>query len=383
MTERDEFAWLDGILERAVDGGQVPGVVAGVADGRGSRVAAAGSLAFGGAPMRRDTLFRISSNTKPITAVAALALVDDGVLDLEAPVDDLLPELADRRVLRNPDGPLDDTVPARRPITVRDLLTFTCGFGLEGAMLTADDPWPIFTAAVERDLHTFGPPQPASMPDAGTWTARLGELPLVAQPGHMWLYNTGTQILVALMSRAVGRPFDEILRERVLAPLGMDNTAFWASDPSRLPTAYLRERGEFTVFDPPDGQWAVEPAFPDGSAGLLSTADDLLAFGRMLMRGGDPVLRPATAAEMIRDQLTPEQYANAWPGFSFLDGRAWGYGVSVLDDGSYMWEGGLGSVWINLPHVDRTVVVLTQASIDEQGLPGVCVEVIEAARSTA
>jgi CubicO group peptidase (beta-lactamase class C family) len=382
MTDRD-FAWLGGILERAVNDGQVPGVVAGVADGRGSRVATAGSLSIGGPPMRPDTLFRISSTTKPITAVAVLALVDAGVLDLDAPADALLPELADRRVLRDPSGPIEDTVPALRRFTLRDLLRFTWGFGFEGAMVTAAEPWPIAAAEVERGLHTFGPPQPRLMLDPDTWMARLGELPLVAQPGERWLYNTGTHVLGVLAARAAGKPFGEVLRERVFAPLGMGDTAFWTPDASRLPTSHVREAGEFTVFDPPDGQWTAPPVFPDGSAGLLSTADDLLAFGRMLMRGGEPVLRPETAAAMVRDQLTPEQHANAWPGFSFLGGRDWGLGVSILEDGAYTWEGGLGTVWINLPAVDRTVVVLTQAGMDEHGLPGVCAEVIAAARSTA
>lgn len=382
MTGRD-FGWLDGMLERAVGAGQVPGVVAGVADGRGSRVAAAGAMSIDGPPMKPDTLFRISSNTKPVTAVAVLALVDAGVLDLDAPVDELLPELADRRVLRDPRGPIEDTVPAHRRITLRDLLTFTWGFGFEGAMVTAAEPWPIAAAQSELALRTIGPPQPGLMLDPDTWMARLGELPLVAQPGERWLYNTGTHVLSVLAARAAGRPFGEVLRERVFEPVGMGDTAFWTPDASRLPTSYFREAGAFTVFDPPEGQWTAPPAFPDGSAGLLSTADDLLAFGRMLMRGGEPVLRPETAAAMTRDQLTPEQHANTWPGFSFLDGRGWGFGVSILADGAYTWEGGLGTVWINLPAVDRTVVVLTQAGMDEQGLPGVCAEVVAAARERA
>ncbi len=382
MGGQDGFAWLDDLLERAVSGGQVPGVVAGVATGDDSRVAAAGSVAFGGAPMERDTLFRISSMTKPVTAVTVLELADHGVIDLDAPVDDLLPELAERRVLRDPAGPLGDTVPAERPITARDLLQFTWGFGLEGAMMTAAEPWPIFTATVERGLHTFGPPQPALMPPLDEWMARLGELPLVAQPGERWLYNTGTQVLAALVSRVAGAPFEAVLRERVLAPLGMRDTAFWTAHTDRLATSYLREGGEFTVFDAPDGQWAGPPAFTDGSAGLLSTAADFLAFGRMLLRHGAPVLHPSTVVEMTRNRLTAEQRANAWPGFSFLGDRGWGLGVSVLDDGAYTWEGGMGSVWINVPAEDLTVVVLTQASMDEHGLPGVCGEVIAAARAS-
>jgi CubicO group peptidase (beta-lactamase class C family) len=329
--------------------------------------------------MRRDTLFRISSTTKPMTAAAVLSLVDDGLLTLDGPVDDLLPELADRRVLRRPDGPLDETVPAQRPVTVRGLLTFTWGFGMQGAMFMAPEPWPVVTAAAELQLATFGPPQPGAMPDPDTWMARLGELPLLAQPGERWLYQSGSQVLGVLAARAAGAPFEDVLRERVLGPLGMKDTGFHAADTARLSTAYESRDGLLVVSDPPDGQWSRPPTFPDGAGGLVSSADDVVAFGRMLMRGGSPVLKSATAAEMTRDQLTAGQRANVWPGFSFLDDRGWGYGLSVLDDGRYTWEGGLGTTWSNVPSRDLTVVVLTQRAADQTGMPAVCDDVLAAA----
>ncbi|HEY2312945.1 MAG TPA: serine hydrolase domain-containing protein [Streptosporangiaceae bacterium] len=375
------FAQVDEVVERAVEQGQAPGVVAAVARGEVVHVAAAGVMAIGGAPMRRDTLFRISSMTKPVTAAAVLSLVDDGLLDLSGSVDDLLPELANRRVLRSPDGPLELTVPAQRPITVRDLLTFTWGFGMQGAMFMAPEPWPIFTAALERELSTFGPPQPGAMPDPDTWMARLGELPLLSQPGERWLYQSGSQVLGVLAARAAGALFQDVLRDRVLGPLGMTDTAFHATDTARLSTAYENRDGRLVMTDPPDGQWSRPPLFPDGSGGLVSSADDLVAFGRMLMRGGSPVLKPATAAEMTRDQLTAAQRVNVWPGFSFLDDRGWGYGLSVLDDGRCTWEGGLGTAWSNVPSQDLTVVVLTQRAADETGMPAVCDDVLSAARA--
>ena len=373
---------LEEIVETAVARGDAPGVVAAVGRGGEGYVAAAGVMAVGGPPMRRDTLFRISSNTKPMTAAAVLSLVDDGLLELNGVVDDLLPELADRRVLSRPDGPLTDTIPARRPITVRDLLTFTWGFGMQGAMFIAADPWPIATAAAERQLATFGPPQPASTPDPDTWIARLGELPLLAHPGERWLYQSGSQVLGVLAARAAGAPFGDVLRSRVFSPLGMDDTGFHAADTTRLSTAYQKRDGMLVVTDPPEGQWSQPPAFPDGGAGLVSSVDDMVAFGRMLLRGGSPVLKPATVAEMTRDQLSPEQRANVWPGFSFLEDRGWGYGVSVLDDGRYTWWGGLGTVWSNVPSQDLTVVVLTQRAADETGMPAVCDDVLAAARDT-
>src|SRR5438132_14156351 len=103
----------------------------------------------------------------------------------------------------------------------------------------------------------------------------------------------------------------------------------------------------------------------------------------MLMRGGSPVLTSTTVAEMTRDQLTEEQRANVWPGFSFLDDRGWGYGLSILDDGCYTWHGGLGTTWSNVPSQDLTVVVLTRRAADETGLPAVCDEVLSAARAAA
>jgi CubicO group peptidase (beta-lactamase class C family) len=374
---------LEEIVETAVARGDAPGVVAAVGRGDEGYVTAAGVMAAGGPPMRSDTLFRIASITKPVTAAVVLSLAEDGLLGLDEPVDRLLPELADRRVLRRPDGPLTDTIRAERAVTTRDLLTFTWGFGMQGAMFMAPEPWPIVSAVAERELSSFGPPNPDTTPEPDTFMARLGELPLLAQPGERWLYSAGSQVLGVLAARAAGAPFEDVMRERVLAPLGMDDTAFYANDTSRLATAYERRDGELAVSDPPDGQWSRPPRFPDGAAGLVSTAEDLLRFGRMLLLpGANPVLTAGTVAEMTRDQLTPAQRARVWPGFSFLGDRGWGYGVSVTDWG-YSWEGGSGTAWANIPDRDLTVVVLTQRAVDETGLPAVCDDVLAAARAPA
>ena len=366
---------LDDIIEAAVARGDAPGVVAAVGRGDEGYVAAAGVMAVGGPPMQPDTLFRISSITKPVTAAAVLSLAEDGAFGLDEPVDRLLPELANRRVLRRPDGPLTDTTAAERAVTARDLLTFTWGFGMQGAMFMAPEPWPIVSAVAERELGAFGPPQPDTTPEPDTFMARLSELPLLAQPGERWLYSAGSQVLGVLAARAAGAPFEDVMRERVLAPLGMDDTAFYADDTGRLATAYERRDGELAVSDPPDGQWSRPPRFPDGAGGLVSTAEDLLRFGRMLLLpGGNPVLTAGTVAEMTRDQLTPAQRANVWPGFSFLDDRGWGYGVSVTEWG-YSWDGGFGTAWSNIPDQDLTVVVLTQRAADETGMPAVCEQV--------
>ena len=366
---------VDEIVGAAVRSGDVPGVVAAVAWADTVHVASAGVMSLGGEAMGRDTLFRIASMTKPMTAATVLSLVDAGMLDLDEPVDQLLPELANRRVLRHPDSALSDTVPAIRPITTRDLLTFTWGFGMQGAMFMAATPWPIVTATTDRGLATFGPPEPASTPDPDTWMARLGELPLLAQSGERWLYHSGSQVLGVLASRVTGTPFADVVRDRLLVPLAITSTSFSTTDTSRLATAYARRDGELVVTDPPAGQWSQPPAFADGGSGLLSTVDDVVTFGRMLLRGGSGVLEPSTVAAMTSNQLTESQRLNAWPGFSFLDDRGWGFGMSVLDDGRYGWDGGFGTTWSNVASKDLTVVVLTQRATDETGPPLVCDEV--------
>ena len=356
------LARLHAAAEQHVGDERVPGLVALVAQGDQVHVEALGKLAVGagGAPVARDSLFRIASTTKPITAAATMMLVDDGVIALDEPVDRLLPELSARQVLRRPDGPLDDTTPAERAITVRDLLTFTFGFGSAVEMFTADAPWPVMQAENALRLATLGPPDPANQPDPDTWIAGLGTLPLLAQPGERWLYNTGASVLGVLAARASGMPYPEFLRARLFEPLGMRDTAFFAADPSRLATSYLPTPDGLVLFDPPDGAWGRPPAFADGAAGLVSTADDLLAFARMLLRGGGPLLSADSVRAMTSDQLTPEQKARGglWPGF--FTGRSWGFCQAVLANGSYGWDGGLGTSWLVDPGRDLVVIMLTQ-----------------------
>jgi CubicO group peptidase (beta-lactamase class C family) len=289
---------------------RVPGLVVLVARGDHVHVEALGRLAIGGPPVARDSIFRIASMTKPITAAATLALVDEGLLSLDEPVERLLPELAARRVLARMDGPLDDTVAAERAITARDLLTFTFGFGMVLEMFMAATPWPIVTAEAQLRLATLGPPNPAGQPDPDTWIAALGSLPLLAQPGERWLYNTGAGVLGVLLARAAGEPFGEVLRSRVFEPLGMRDTAFWTADTDRLATAYAMTADGLAVTDEPDGAWSRPPAFGDGGSGLVSTVDDLLAFSRMLLAGGPPVLSAASVRAMTTDQLSAAQRAH-------------------------------------------------------------------------
>lgn len=350
---------------------RVPGLVALVATGDEVWAEALGTLTIGGPPVRRDSIFRIASTTKPVTAAATMALADEGLLDIEAPVDDLLPELADRRVLARMDGPLADTVPADRPITPRDLLTFTFGFGMFADMFTPAEPWPVVAAADELGLGTFGPPDPAGRPDADTWIAGLGSLPLIAQPGERWMYNTGASVLGVLLARAAGMPFADVLRTRLFEPLSMTDTGFWTPQPDRLATAYQPGPDGLVVYDRPDGAWSTPPAFADGAAGLVSTVDDLLALARMLLRGGAGVLSAGAVRAMTSDQLTPAQKAGGGLAPDMFATMSWGYGQAVHPGGAFGWDGGLGTSWLVDPDRDLVVIVLTQRMWENPELPPV------------
>lgn len=348
---------------------RVPGLVALVASGDQVHVETLGTLSVGGPPVQRDTLFRIASITKPVTGAATLALIEEGLVGLHEPVDVLLPELGRPRVLRRLDGALDDTVPAGRPITTRDLLTFTFGFGMMTEMFMAPEPWPIVAAVDKLRLGALGAPDPAHKPDPDTWMAAFGSLPLMAQPGERWMYNAGALVLSVLLSRAAGQSFGEVLRTRIFEPLDMADTTFWTGQPDRLATAYQATPDGLAVADPPDGAWSKPPAFEDGAAGLVSTVDDLYAFARMLTRGGAPVLGPESVAAMTVDQLTPEQKAHGGLGFDFFDHQSWSYCQAVQDTGAFGWDGGYGSTWLVDPARDLIVIVQTQRMFDSPKPP--------------
>ena len=365
---------LHDVMTGYVERGEVPGLVTLVARRGEGHVDAIGAMAADSEhPMRRDTIFRISSMTKPVTAVAAMILVEECLLRLDEPVNRLLPELADRRVLKRPDAELDDTVPAYRPITVRDLLTFTMGLGIVAA---APGTVPIADALSELELGQ-GMPSPQTPPVPDEWIRRLGTLPLMYQPGERWMYNTGSDVLGVLIERASGQPFETFLNERIFGALGMRDTGFavpWASI-GRLATSYVidPEHRTAVVYDEPaDGQWSRLPSFPSGGGGLVSTVDDFLAFADML-RGkgvsrGMRILSRPSVEFMTSDQLTPEQKAASGlvPGFFRVHG--WGFGVAVVTErtevaksvGTYGWDGGMGTSWYNDPAEDLTMILMTQ-----------------------
>ncbi|MCU1376578.1 MAG: hypothetical protein JWO68_3864, partial [Actinomycetia bacterium] len=240
-------AGLHDVMAGHVERGVAPGLVSVVSRQGEADIDVIGRSAVGGPPMRRDSIFRISSMTKPVTAVATMILLEECVVRLDEPVDRLLPELADRRVVRRIDGPVDDTVPAVRPITVEDVLTFRLGWGI----IFTEDPLPILKATA--DLPGFGMPDPRSPLTPDAWMARLGALPLMAQPGERWMYTAGANVLGVLVARAAGQPLDVVFQERILGPLGMVDTGFGLaeSERDRLAAIYVPGHDRKAVrFDP-------------------------------------------------------------------------------------------------------------------------------------
>src|SRR5215472_14565607 len=387
-------AGLDRLHDRLaplVERRTVPGLVALVARGADVHVEVLGAPALDDpAPLRRDAIFRIASLTKPIAAAGAMALVDDRVLTLGDPVEKYLPELAGRRVLRRLEGPLDDTVPAERSIEVEDLLTFRLGFG---SIMAPPGTYPIQAAEDELGLRTLGPPWPPPPFDSDEWIARFATLPLMHQPGAGWRYNTGAQVLGVLIERATGQPLEAFLRSRLLAPLGMVDTAFSvpAEKQPRFTTAYLPDAGgQLRLLDPPAGGWWNQPPAMANAAGMLvSTLDDLWAFVAMLLaggvHGGERVLSAASVAAMTRDHLTAEQRESSR---LFLgEHGGWGYGMAAPGPitgeppvpWGFGWDGGTGTKWRSDPARGLTTILLTQRAMGSPEPPPIYREFWEAA----
>jgi CubicO group peptidase (beta-lactamase class C family) len=227
------------VLSGYIDRKEMPGLVALVSHHDDVHIETLGTLTFNqSAPMRTDTIFRIASLAKPVTAVAAMILLEECKLRLDESIEPWIPELANRQVLRSLSSSLDDTVPARRPITVRDLLTFRMGFG---SVMAPPDTYPIQKLIREYQIGGDGPPRPSQAPTAEEWIRRLGSLPWIAQPGERWLYHVSSDVLGVLISRVTGQSLGTFMRERIFDPLGMKDTGFYVPSEKihRLPGAYF------------------------------------------------------------------------------------------------------------------------------------------------
>ena len=381
------LARMHDTLLRHVERGRLPGLVAVIGRRGAEHVDAIGTLAFDrAAPMRRDTIFRLASVTKPITAVAAMILVEECKLRLDDAVEEFLPELAHRRVLRTIDSELDDTVPAKRPITVRDLLTFRSGYG-EVAFLSPACPLQKALVEARLPLSTFTFPGTAD-----EFMQCLGRLPLAHQPGERWLYHMSAEILGVLIARASGRSLSAFMRERIFQPLGMKDTGFTVAKTQldRVATCYQTDfsTGEVTVLEGAPNELLVRPCTFESGAGdqLVSTADDLLAFGRMMLNAGvygnERILSRPSVELMATDHLSADQKA-ASPFFEdFWDARGWGLGVSIVTrrdnvagvPGRFGWDGAFSTSLYVDPREEMVGVLMAQCRPGALRLPPVVLD---------
>jgi CubicO group peptidase (beta-lactamase class C family) len=354
MAGPGEITDVVDVLDALVDHGRLVGYVCGVRESGRSRIVSGGARIVGGPALGEDAVFPLSSNTKPVGGILAMRLVERGVLTLDDPVDTFLPELADPPVLATPDAPLDRTVPAERPLTLRHLLTMTAGAGWVGEN-------PALSEAMSDRGVAPGPYAPAVAPDE--YLRRLAELPFAGQPGQAWWYHTSSDVLGVLLARATGSSVTELLAEHVTGPLGLADTGFTA-DLSRLPTSYgLGPDGRVSPLDTA-GRFAVPPVFESLACGLASTVGDYLELLGVLVDGG-PVLDGESARLMTTDHLTAQQRASA-EGF-LGPGCGYGFQVEVRPGGVVGWAGGLGTIGYVDRGTGRAAAVFTAQSYDVPG----------------
>jgi CubicO group peptidase (beta-lactamase class C family) len=368
----DLLAQVPAGLQPFVNNGDLSGAVTLI--WRGGKIAQVNTLGFrdleAKAPMQRDTLFWIASMTKPVTTVAALMLMEAGALKLSDPITRWAPEFADMRVVRDPNGSIEDTVPAHREITIEDLMThrsgLAYGFSSKGPLADAHDK------ALGHPL--FSPLDPDG------WLASLAAIPLSYQPGERLHYSHATEVLGFLVGRIAGTSLRQFLMERIFGPLGMRDTDFWVAPEKRdrLATLYGFDEGKGGLVPVPMPLPDSPPAYTAGGGGLISTADDYLKFARMLLNDGEVdgvrLLRPETVRDMRTNRLTPEQREVPFLGLPMWAGMGFGLGLSVVDApernmlgvgsvGSFGWPGAYGTWWQADPVKDLITIFLIQHAI--------------------
>ncbi|MDY6923491.1 MAG: serine hydrolase domain-containing protein [Pseudomonadota bacterium] len=320
--------------------------------------------------MRPDTLFRIASMSKPVTSVAAMMLVEEGRIALSDPISRWIPELAEPLVLRDAAGPLDQVRPTRRAITVEDLLTHRSGIAY--APFSEGPLKPAYESALGD------PGMNRSTPDQ--WLAALGALPLAFQPGERFHYGHSTDVLGFLIGRVEGKPFRQVLHERIFAPLGMADTDFWLPPEkrSRLASLYAWDDVSGTLAKVEPEMYDEPPAYTPGGGGLISSAPDYHRFARLLLEGGalDGVrlLRPETVRLMQTNRLTQAQRRVPFAGMDLWKKSGFGLGVSIAEDvvdnpyscgapGSITWPGVFGTWWQADPVNDLILIYLVQHQV--------------------
>jgi CubicO group peptidase (beta-lactamase class C family) len=315
-------------------------------------------------PMQRDTIFRIASMTKPVTIAAAMALIEEGKLALSDPVSTWLPELADMQVLLDPHGPLDKTEPARRLITIDDLMTHRSGLAYAFSVLG-----PLGRAYGRMSFRQ----------NQDRWLAELAKLPLAHQPGARLTYSHATDVLGIALSRIEGKSLSDVLADRIFAPLGMTDTGFsvGAEGRRRAATMYKLDESYVLTHDVMGPAPITDPPFCTGGAGLWSTVDDYLRFARMLLEGGTlggiRVLGEDSVRLMRTDRLTDEQKRYPFLGMPYWIGRGFGLNLSVVTDpaksrqlfgpggvGTFGWPGAYGTWWQADPSANLILIYLIQ-----------------------
>ncbi|TCS17279.1 serine hydrolase domain-containing protein [Caulobacter sp. BK020] len=318
-----------------------------------------------GRPMREDAVFRFSSVTKPFVSVAVMKLVEDGKLTLDDPVTKWLPDFKPKLA--------DGTAPV---ITLRQLLDHTSGltYGL------AEPPsHPYHSLGVSDGIDLSGITLDENI-------RRLGQAPLAFPPGSRWRYSLAIDVLGAVAEKATGKPLPQVVAETVTTPLGLSDAGFVARDPARLTAAYVNaqpapKRMTDGDQDVPIGATAVrfspsraldKTAFPSGGAGMVGTAGDVLALLETVRKGGAPILKASTVAQMVKDQVGP-QASTQGPGWGF------GYGWAVLDDpavaktpqaaGTLAWGGVYGHNWFVDAKSGLTVVIMTNTAFEGMNGP--------------
>ena len=351
-------------LQGVIDNGDLSGAVTLV--WRGGEVVRVDTLGKAdletNAPMRRDTLFRIASMTKPVTSVAALMLMEEGAFALDDPIVKWAPEFADMPVLRSASGPLEDTYPAPRQITFEDLLTHRAGLAYG---FTSVGP---IAHAHQRAL---GDVLNAELtPD--TWMKALGSLPLSFPPGERFHYSHATDVLGFIVGRIAGNGFRETLMQRIFGPLGMADTDFWIQPEKRERAAVVYRQDDATgALEPVEFRpHTAPPAFCGGGGGLVSTADDYLKFARMLLNRGEVdgvrLLKPETVDLMRTNRLTEAQRQIDFFGMPFWVAQGFGLGLSVVMDAekhAWMGAGSEGAWWQADPAEDMILIYLIQNSM--------------------
>ena len=360
-------------LQGVVDKGYLSGVVTLLwRNGKVADVTAVGKRNLEtGAPMTRDTLFRIASMTKPVTSAVILMLMEEGKLRLDDPITKWAPEFSDMAVLKDPEGALDATYPTPRAITIEDLLTHRSG--LAYAFTSMGPIAEAYQKALGDVLSTNQDPD--------DWMRALASLPLSYAPSERFHYSHATDVLGFLAGRIEGKPIRQVLFERVFDPLGMVDTDFYVppAKRGRAAVVYRFDEPSASLQPVPFPVLEEPPVFCGGGGGLISTADDYLKFARMLLGKGEVdgvrLLKPETVELMIENRLTDAQREIPFMGIPFWAGQGFGLGLSVITDaekqawmgvgtnGAFSWPGAFGTWWRADPAENMVMLYLIQNSI--------------------